>query len=281
MLSPLQAWSVGHMLLAAVVAAAASWALRSRAVSAHAQSAAVALRVFWAGLGGTAVVQTAMLLGAAAGVGAGFALATELLAYSTSAVALGALAAYFGFLFTGSRRAVPIIGALYAGVILLQVGSVVRSGPTGIELTRWAFEVTHVNEPGGVLAAVPALAALLPAIGGAIAFIVLGLRSTGATRRRGVLVGTALVLWFGSALAVSTGTVENDVAQVVRKLASMAGLAAIFLAYLAPRALQERWGLDGLGEEHAQAPPRVARAQPDPREPRMSDAMLARVRELI
>lgn len=270
MLSALQVWSVAHMLVAAAVAVGASWALRRRNPSDEARPAAIALRIFWAGLGATAVVQTTMMIGAAVGVGAAFALISELLAYATSAVALGALAAYFAYLFTGSRKAVPLTTLLYVIVIAVGSWNAVRSAPTGIELTRWFYDVTHANPARGLVAAAPALAALLPAIGGAVAFIVLGLRSTGATRKRGLLVGIALVFWFGSALLVSTGAADNDIAQIIRKLTSMAGFTAIYVAYLPPAPLRERWGLTRMDEM----------SSPRPRS-RMSEAMQRRVRELI
>lgn len=278
MLSALQTWSFLHMLLAAAVAAGASWSLRRRVVSRDSRAAALALRCFWAGLGGTALVQSAMLVMSAAGVGPALALATLLLAYATSVVALGALAAYFAFVFTGSRKAVPIMVAVYAAVLALGSWSVVRSDPTGLRLMRWSYEAVFAHEPSGLLAAAPALAALLPAIGGAIAFLVLGLRSTGPTRQRGILVGAALVLWFGSTLALNSGAVESDAAHVAQRLASMAGFGAVFVAYLAPRRLQERWGLVGLGEEREFHGRQVARTAA---KRRMGEALDARVRELV
>ena len=278
MLSPLQAWSAFHMLLAAAVAVGASWALRRRVVAPQARGAALALRCFWAGLGATALVQCAMLLMAAAGTGAPLALAMVVLAYGTSVVALGALAAYFAFLFTGSRKAVPATIALYAAVLAMGAWSQVRSRPTGLLLTRWSYEPVLASEPQGALAAAPAVAALLPAVLGAVAFLVLGLRSSGATRQRGILVGTALVLWFGSTMAISSGAVESDAAHVVQKLASMAGFGAVFLAYLAPRWIQERLGLVALGEEGDFGHRQVAREGAGRLR---AEALRARVRDLV
>lgn len=266
------------MLLAAIVAASASWALRRRVVSDDARAAAFALRVFWAGLGGTALVQTGMLVLADVGVEPSVALAILLLSYGTSVVALGALAAYFVFMFTGSRWAVPVTVALYVVVLVLGSWNHAQSNPVDIRLTRWGFEPVYANPPGGPLAAAPALAALLPAIGGSIAFVVLGLRSSGPTRQRGILVGTALALWFSTVLAIDSGAITSDAGILLSKFVSLAGIGAIFLAYLAPRALREPLGLVVLGEEHEH---RDHQATRKPAKRRLSDGMRARVRELI
>jgi len=246
MLTALQGWGVAHNLLAAAVALAATLALRRRPVSRESRPAALALRLFWAGLAATALVQTGMVLLAARGAGPGVALATTLLAFGTAVVALGALAAYFLFLVTGWRPVVPLVACLYGAVALLGAWEAMRAVPTGLALTRWGYEVAYAGEGGlspSVAQSAAALAALVPAILGAVGFLAIGLRSTGATRQRGILVGLALALWFGT-LALP---VESDAADVARKLASMAGFVAIYLAYLPPKALQARWGLVRLG----------------------------------
>lgn len=275
MLSPLQAWTAAHSLLAAVVAVGASIALRRRPVGPDARGAALALRVFWAGLGATALVQLGMLLAATEGVGRATAIATVLLAYATSVAALGALAAYFAFVFTGARTAVPAVAALYVLVLALGSWGLVQAEPIGLALSRWNVDPEYTRDPSGWLAAGPAVAALVPAIGGALAFLVLGLRSTGVTRKRGILVGSALLLWFGATLAVSAGASGSDAAQVARKLGSTAGIAAVYLAYLSPRPLRERWGLAHLADAADARPPAA------PHAPRLSPAMERRLRELI
>lgn len=278
MLTALQSWSVLHNLLAAGVALLAAWALRRRIVSAEARPAAAALRVFWAGLAATAAVQTFMIGAAALGAGPTAALATTLLAFATALAALGSLAAYFAYVFTGSRHAVPAVAAVYALVLALGAYSTIRSEPTSLFLTRWGYDVAYAQgqgvSPSDPTKSIPTVAALVPALVGAVSFVFIGLRSTGPTRPRGILVGTALALWFG-ALAIGA---QTDAADAARKLLSLLGLLAVYLAYLAPKPLQARWALAPIGEEHAYGRLVEERAA---RERRSGAQLAARARELV
>ena len=279
MANALHAISAAHILLAAAVSLAASWALRRRVVSAEAVPAALALRAFWAGFGATAIVQGCMLLLALAGAATAAAtIATTILAYGTSVFALGALAAYFAFVFTGSKRAVPAMVALYSTILAVGLFTLLRAGPVDLAPTRWTFEVIYARPPEGALAALPAIIALLPSIAGTIGFLLVGLRSSGVARQRALLVGTALLFWLVSIVVDDTGPTETDAVQVVRKVASVVGFGAIYLAYLAPPRWQRRWGLVAIGEEE-EYPHRQAERERTQLEGKR--ALHSRVRELV
>lgn len=280
MLTALQGITAAYIIAAAIASLAAGASLRKRIVEPSAQGAALALRLFWTGLGITAITQLGMLILAATGTaGPEVALASVLLSNSASVIALGALAAYFAYLFTGSRRAIPSMILLYSGVLALATWSVIRSAPQELTLTRWFIDTNPLHQASGIAAIIPAVAALLPAVGGSIAFIVLGVRAQGAARQRGLLVGSALLLWFMTSMVLSAPSVQqSDVAQVALRVTGALGMAAIHLAYHPPRGLQERWGLVPLGKEGEYAARRTAR---DELQQRRSLAFQHRVRELI
>lgn len=276
-LTPLLWWTVGHNLLAMGVALLATATLGRQRVSAGSRPASIALRIFWAGLVATGIVQTSMVFLAAQGAGPTTAVVTALLAFGTALVALGALAAYFAYLFTGWRASIALVAALYAGILLLGAWDAYRAAPTGLALNRWNYEVAYAGEGGlspSAASSAATLAALVPAFVGALAFIGIGLRSRGATRQRGLLVGVALALWFGS-LAIP---LESDASNLARKLASMAGFLAVYLAYLPPSVLQTRWGLVALGDEDAFERRQLERESASER---ARAARAARIRELV
>lgn len=275
MLTVLQASTVAYLLLASVVAVWAGRHLRARNVAYEARLAAACLRTFWIGLGLLAFVQaSAILLAAAAEQGAAVVTAILVVNLAMNGLALGALAAYFAYMLTGSRAALQGVAALYGVITAWAAYDVWRAAPEAFVPTRWGMTVEYAAEPSAVTALLILLAFVLPALVGAVLFIVAGLRArSGATRSRGVLVGVALVVWFGTSIVLAIpGVDSNDWTHAAVLLAAAVGLAGVYVAYRPPAWAQRRWQLVPLAT--------VTSAAPGPAERPLS-TFEERARELI
>lgn len=249
--APLQFLSAAYLAFAAAAALTASWLLRARPTSPASRAAALSLRLFWASLGLTALLQLGAHLAALAGhagpiVAHGVALGGNAL----SALAMGSLVAYFAYLVTGSRRAVPAVAAAYAAASVWAAWLIVDAGPTSLRLTRWFVTLDYADPPSPQALLVPSLMFFLPTLAASLSFLVLGLRARGITRYRGVLVGSALTLWFAVGLSMSApAAAENDLAQAALRLTGVLALTAVLVAYHPPQAFRDRWGVVPLGDE--------------------------------
>lgn len=158
--------------------------------------------------------------------------------------ALGALAYYLLYLYTGRRRAWVLPAVFYAGLYLWTVYLVQQSRPVAVEAGRWGARLVYGNQipPDAPVVFVFLLLLVVPTIAAALAYATLWFRVEDREQRWRIgVVSASLVVWFGSALLASALDIsQSDAWQVASRLVGLAAALAILAAFEPPRWVRKR-----------------------------------------
>ena len=267
------------VLFGAVFAAIAFWVavrLLRRPAEGDAGRAVRMFALWWAAFGADTLLNA--LTWTAGGLGLASEAVTAVLTYLalTSIVLMTwGLTYYLVYLVTGRAGAFWPIAAFYAVSLVLFVALLVYLRPIGVTMLPWAGEVAYANKPPAIAELLVALYFLLPPLGGAITYGVVGLRVRGRAQRYRILaVSLGILVWFTSALLFTgSGAGKADAGNVMGKVLSLACMLLILSAYVTPAWL-DRW-LEGGQAPALQAPSR------DERRARRRAELTRRVRDLV
>lgn len=244
-------------LLSAVIAAVyatVGFRLIRRPVVGDARNAVFLFATWWIALAGSTFLDAAESFLAAAGI-RHLAVFT-VLAYTSLflvSMALLGLVYYLVYLFTGRSGALDYLAAFYVGFFAIALYSLSSADPTGVEVGRWTVNLTYAKPVGGSLLQVLILLLLFPPILGALGYLRLFSRVDDPTQRYRIgLVGTSILLWFGSAYGASLVGLSDAVwwpiaSSGIGLLAAM----AIWAAYLPPSWVRSSLDVEPLGASEA------------------------------
>ena len=224
--------------------------LSTRALSKDAQLAWTLFAVWWAGLALSSALTGSMSLLAASGK-------LDLALYLTVSqfqiflicVILWGLVYYLAFLFSGRSTLLVPLSLFYVGYYLLLNYFINLSRPDGILVEDWQVQVHYAREVRGLLYGLVIALLLVPQILGAISYLTLLPRLKNRTQRyRVLLVGLAILVWFGSALVASADpTLSHSPAwQATSRLLGLAAALTILAAYLPPRWVRGRFAIESM-----------------------------------
>lgn len=203
--------------------------------------------VWWYGLAFTTLVGAANTALAFAGLASlPLFLVMTTLTLVVLCVALWGLLYYLIYVFTGSKRSLPWLTVFYVAYLGLLVYYIYGSGPSGVRLTHWNAQLEYSHQITGPVFAVVLALLVLPQILGAMAYATLYFRTPERTQRyRIALVSTSIIVWFGSALYGSVaGLAETTYWQLASRLIGLAASAAVLMAYVPPRFIRTRFGIE-------------------------------------
>ena len=201
-------------------------------------AAARAFVAYWVACGGFNLLHATLSALAAFGVAP---LALHLVAkdvgYVLAATGLGGLAFYLLYLFTGSRRWLLPTFAFYTLLCAATVYYSHARGPQGVVVEGWKTDLAYA-EPLSEPATLIVLMFLLPQVVGALAYGTLAWRAREPIQRyRAAVLGTAIFVWFASALAAEIARAPFW-QFVTRLVIGLAVAVLVVLAYSPPAFLR-------------------------------------------
>lgn len=224
--------------LAFALASAAAFALvartvQRRPVSREARAARNAFVTWWGCLSGVELVAAILLL-------PGIPRDVPLFLEATVAlllvlcVGLCGLQYYLVYLYTNSRRSLSYLMVGYALLFCLLLLLVFRGGPYNLEETHWGLQLKPAtDQSNSPLSIAVSLLFIGPTIWAAAAYLSLYRKvSELVQKRRILLVGLSILLWFTTSLGGTIGNVTlADWWQVVSRVVALAAAGTIYYAY--------------------------------------------------
>jgi len=229
-----------------------------RRVSQEAMLAVNLFQFWWYGLAALSFISPALLVGVAAFGQLPIPLWVALVDILLGMLCLAflGLVYYLVYLYTGKRGWLwPLAifyGVLFFGILALiaymnpqgYIGSGVNAKP------QYEHDIT-----GSPAAAVFGLALIVPPLAAAIAYSLLFFRVHDPTARYRIsLVSGSFILWFGSSLAaqlLNVTAASNPAWQLASMTISLLAAATVLIAYLPPKWLQTRLGVESITAERA------------------------------
>lgn len=244
-------------LIAASTYAYIGWWLSKRVVSSsEARLAWRAFTIWWFALAITTLLAGFQnLLGALGLTDLPLFLTASYVNLLASCIALWGLVYYLVYLFTGNSRSLVPLSIFYMIYYTLLVYYTTASTPNHIEIGRWNTTLAYSNSLTGPFFVMLVVFLILPQIIGSLAYFTLYFRVSEVTQRyRVLLVSWSIIFWFVSPLiALAGGVAGQDWWQLVSRLIGLGAALAILMAYLPPRWLKQRYGINSLGDEAQQA----------------------------
>lgn len=224
--------------------------LRHRKVSEPARLANNMFVLWWQALGGIGLLGVGMQLLYMAG-------RLEIWmyqAYVTFALlviflALWGLQFYLVFLYTGSRRSFLMLGAFYGLMFVATLALIEYVGPPErITDNGWQLRTEPRADFGLAFSLGFAILLVGPALATAIAYARLYRKTDDRTQKyRIAMVTGAIIVWFGSSLVGSAAQLTTSLWwQLFSRIVGVAGAIVILMAYKPPRAVRERYGIEGI-----------------------------------
>jgi len=149
-------------------------------------------------------------------------------------VALAGLVYYLVFIYTNQRKALLPIILGYAAVFLFLLYFIFKQVPNGVVDARWGPKMTYQNEvTTGPLVWALVILIIVPPILAAAAYLRLyGKVDDPLQKRRVLLVGLGILLWFLTSLGASVGNVQlADWWQVASRLISLTAAGMTYYAF--------------------------------------------------
>lgn len=246
--------SAGTLLLGAAVELAAAGLFARvaivtlrRPVSAAGRGALIAFAAWWFGASSVLAIGGAATLLGLAGVldpTVHFALLI-LRALPLSGGVLG-LVYYLVYLYTGSRRALTPLVALYAAHFAFTLYYFLSLAPIHVETTAWEIRAAGASPPGAGLDVAFGIALALPILGATAAYATLLTRLDDRTQRyRVATVSIAFAQWFlFILLGFVAGFTTRDWFFLVYTGPGLVAAALVLGAYEPPAFLRERLSVD-------------------------------------
>jgi hypothetical protein len=240
-------------LAAAGIYAYVGWRLSKRVVpSSDARLAWVSFTVWWYGLAIVTLLGGLQNLFGALGL-------TDLPLFITATylniqitcIALLGLLYYLIYLYTGNRNSLVPLTIFYIVFYILLLYFINASSPNGISVERWSAGIAYGSTPVGTFIFLLIVFLILPPVIGGFAYFMLFFRVTEVTQKyRIFLVSWSIILWFLSpVLAMVGGLSQQDWWELASRLIGLAAAGTILMAYLPPRWLKQRYGINSLSEE--------------------------------
>lgn len=159
-------------------------------------------------------------------------------------VALWGVLYFLIYLYTGSKRSLWPLSVIYAAFWIYLVYVTEAAGLDRITDDGWNV-VADPNPFTGTTLLVVLLVLIGPQIAASFALLRLFFKVDGATQKyRILLISQAFLIWFGLALIASiTGLSELAWWPLVSRLLSLGAALAVLAAYLPPRFVQRRLGV--------------------------------------
>lgn len=223
--------------------------LARRQVSLEAQPALQLFSTWWFLLAGTQVVTGGSEVLAWMGVDAlGLHAGLSYVNLFFSVFAIHTLLYYLVYVFAGHMRGFAPVTLAYLVYFLVVLYLLTIANPVGLDVSAWTVAI-ETEEPisGPVTNAIVGFL-LVPPLVAAGAYLRLYAHVDSRTQRYRVLViGTSIVLWLGSFLAVYlAGADQASIWPLISKLIGLGGAVAVLAAYFPPRWIRER-GIHPLG----------------------------------
>ena len=229
------------------------WRLGKRVVpSSDARLAWVSFTVWWYGLAIVTLLGGLQNLFGALGV-------TNLPLFVTAAhlniqiicIALLCLLYYLIYLYTGKRNSLAWLAIFYIVFYILLLYFINASSPDAVTIERWNAAIAYDNAQNGTFIILLVILLVLPPVIGGFAYFMLYFRVTEITQKyRIFLVSWSIILWFLSPIvALAGGLSQQDWWQFASRLIGLAAAATILTAYLPPRWLKQRYGINSLSDE--------------------------------
>lgn len=151
-------------------------------------------------------------------------------------VALWALLSYLVFLFRGVDARVPLAAA-YGAYFVVASAAIAYAGPDSVRVGDWATSIEYARDLPRLAEVGLLVFLLLPQVVGAAAYLSLARRTRDdATKRRILLVGSALVAWIGVSLAADLASLGGEAAwEIARRGLAVAASVTILVAYRGAR----------------------------------------------
>jgi hypothetical protein len=253
------ALSIAGTMLTAFLYLYVGETLRRRPVSSDARLAHGMFVLWWDAIGGIGLLGGIVLLGYMAGV-----LNVWLYKTYTIIVLLGLFAALWGlqfylvYLYTGSRKSFPLLGAFYTLLFtaLLALVEWNWSKPFVISDDGWQIVTLPKIELNPWAGLVFALVLLGPQVFAAVSYARLYRKTNDPTQKyRIALVTGTIIIWFGSSILGSAAQVSTTLQwQLFSRLVSILGALVILMAYKPPRWVREKYGIRSIKDERQGAP---------------------------
>lgn len=255
------AFDVASCLIYGVV----GYILARRPVSADGRLAAKLFSLWWFGLAALSLIG-AMVSSAAAfdKLALPTFLAVTHLLLVLVVLILWALQYYIVYLLTGAKAwLVPLsvyYFILYAGLVYLIVGNPY----TYIEVHKWSVNAGPVPQYSGLVQGLLQLTFLGPILLGALGYLSLAFRAPERTQRfRILVVSLSLLIWFGSSSIASVGGFSReDWWQFGSRFIGLGAALCILMAYVPPRWMQRRFGIQAVEQPSEGQPTESSRARP-------------------
>ncbi|MEA3191137.1 MAG: hypothetical protein QOD77_1719 [Thermoplasmata archaeon] len=212
------------------------WTIHRRPVSSEVVAARDAFVLWWVLLGVLSVLGVALNVAVVLGLRDLALLTTLLLALLLLlCAAFWSLLCYLLYLYLNTNRLRWILAVAYTILFFGLAYFVLYQQPIGVEETRWGFKFDYAREPSGPAALVAGLLFLVPVLLGAAGYLSLYRKvDNPVLRRRILIVGCSILVWFGSSLPATSDRDlgENETWQLASRLIGLAATAAIYYAYV-------------------------------------------------
>lgn len=226
--------SFAFAVASAAVFALVARTVHRRPVSAEARAARNAFVTWWACLAGVEVVAAILLLPGVPRDVPLFLEATVALLLVLCAGLCG-LQYYLVYLYTNSRRSLVPLMVGYGLLSLLLLALVFSNGPYHIEESAWGPQLQSATPPHlSLLSVLVTLLFIGPTIWAAAAYLSLYRKvSDPVQKRRILLVGMSILVWFVSSLpaSLSPGLGASNAWQVATRVLALAAAGVIYYAY--------------------------------------------------
>lgn len=199
--------------------------------------------VWWLALGTTSALTASLTVAGALG-GPPFFVVLALTYFNLWLVCMGlaGLLYYLVYLFTGLRRTVIPIAVFYVVVFALIVYALNAAGPTGVSIDEWSVGLEYGQELPRMVGLLLLGLLVLPQIVAGLFYLSLVRQASSSTQKyRVVMVGTAILVWFGVGIVASLAGISTERWwQFVSRLIGLAAATATLMAY-EPPAWVRRW----------------------------------------
>lgn len=155
---------------------------------------------------------------------------------------------YLVYLYTGSRRALMPLVALYAAHFAFTLYYLLSLAPIHVETTAWEIRAAGTSPPGAALDIVFGMALALPILGATAAYATLLTRVDDRTQRyRVATVSIAIAQWFLFVLfGFVGGFTTRDWFFLIYTGPGLVAAALVLAAYEPPAFLRERLSVDAV-----------------------------------
>jgi hypothetical protein len=166
-------------------------------------------------------------------------------------IALHGLMYYLLYIFTGNKKALPMLTVFYIVYYFLLMYYLNLSIPIGVSINRWNVGVDYQQQPTGPFVTLLLVLFVFPQIIGSLAYFTLYFRVKEVTQKyRVALVSWSIIIWFLSSFIASiSGLSQYDWWQVTSRMIGLGATLGILMAYRPVSWIKNRLGVSSIIEE--------------------------------